>query len=121
MLPSKIIRFPLKIGKFQTKKYAFFPFGRDLEETEKWNMFPFFFILQGTGDILIPFPCKVKIVTGESMESAANVTFPLQRLLRSLSSPLLSWGSTQASPFTFTKEMIDFFLTRKVTSHFSHI
>ena len=64
-------------------------------------------ILQGTGDILIPFPCKVKIVTGEYMESAANVTFLLQRLLGSLSSPLLSWGSTQASPFTFT--MIDFF------------
>ena len=70
-------------------------------------------ILQGTGDILIPFPCKVKIVTGEYMESAANVTFLLQRLLRSLSSPLLSWGSTQASPFTFTKEMIDFFFDQK--------
>ena len=47
------------------------------------------------------------------MESAANVTFLLQRLLRSLSSPLLSWGSTQASPFTFTKEMIDFFFDQK--------
>ena len=42
-----------------------------------------------------------------------NVTFLLQNCSSCLASPFLLWGSTQASPFTSTSRMFDFFPDQK--------